>query len=460
MTPTNARRTAGFLPPLPGPAGRRCRWLLIGLLLLPPVTAVVGSMATTGVPGSLVFSDPATWLQPLGSLTGILALAWLLLALMLSIRLPGLDQPLGGMLGLWRVHHYLGAAALLSALLHPLFLLLASAPQGPGATLALLQPMPRAWPLWTGWLALGLMLLFLAPSFQFFGRPAYQRWKLLHLLAGPAALIALAHGIALARWLSPQQAIVTWGLLGSLAAVAFFWRKGLSPLLARRPFQIDRADVLANGVIELTLSPLRRTIEFTAGQFVYLTPDIPELEAGNREEHPYTISSAPAELPTIRIGIKSLGDASWALQSVAAGERVYLEGPYGRFLSDPAHRPQLWIGGGIGLTPFVSAARQLSHIQADCDITLIYCANDITRAYYLRELQHIAEAVDGLRVIPHFYLDQGYLNAAFLRQAAADLDKREAYVCGPVALIELTEELLTRLGTPRGAIHTEAFDLL
>jgi predicted ferric reductase len=412
------------------------------------------------LPAGMEWLEPIALLRALGLLTGILALAWLLLALILSIRLPGLDQPLSGMLGVWRVHHALGAASLLAALCHPLLLLLASAPQGPAPALALLQPSPEAWPLWSGWLALLLMLIFLAPSFQFFGRPRYQRWKLVHSLAGPAALVALVHGLALSNWLSPVQATVTWGLLGTCAAVAFVWRKGLSLWLVRRPYQIEHVEPLARGIVELKLSPLGRPLKFSAGQFAYLTPDIPGLAAGNHEEHPYTLSSAPAELPTIRVGIKALGDATNALQAVVPGSRVFLEGPYGRFPHDPVVGPQLWIAGGIGVTPFVSAARQLRLTGTHADIHLLFCANDSTRAIYLEELQDIASLVQGMQITPHFFAKEGYLSMDFLRQAVPDLLEREAYVCGPAPLIQLARSLLEEAGVLPAKLHIEAFDLL
>lgn len=59
----------------------------------------------------------------------------------------------------------------------------------------------------------------------------------------------------------------------------------------------------------------------------------------------------------LRFGIKDLGDASHALQTVTPETRVLIEGPYGEFFERRfPQRDMLWLGGGIGITPFVGGA--------------------------------------------------------------------------------------------------------
>jgi predicted ferric reductase len=198
---------------------------------------------------------------------------------------------------------------------------------------------------------------------------------------------------------------------------------------------------------------------FEAGQFVYLTPLDPALRAGRGEEHPYTLAGAPAE-PALRIAVKDLGDASHALLDVSPGSRALVEGPYGRFL--PARRGEraLWIGGGIGLTPFVSAARSFARSEDPDDVQLVYCANDPSRAYYLEELRAIAAGAAGFGVHVHYFDDEGPLSAGYLRAAVPDYPQRTAYACGPLPLLDLVRRLLRESGVPRRRISTEEFDLL
>lgn len=402
-------------------------------------------------------ADSAAWLRWLGRACAIVGLAWFLLAMALSVRLPRFDLALGGLLTLWRGHHLLGAASFVLLLAHPLLLALAAVPGGPQAVLATLTPPLAAWQVWAGWGALLGLMAFLAPSFSFFGAPDYQRWKLLHRLSGGVMALGVLHAVALPGLLAPSTAAWLWGAVAALAAAALLWRLVLSRWQARRRYRITRVAPLADRVVELTLAgpPLR----YDAGQFVYLAPLDPALPAGRGEEHPYSLVSAPHE-DVLRIAIKNLGDASAALMNVAEGSTATVEGPYGRFLPRRHHQPALWIGGGIGITPFVSAARGFAARGDAVDVHLVYCANDSGRAYYLDELEAIARQQPGFVVHPHYFAEQGPLDAGFLDARVPDFRQRASYVCGPGGLLALTEGLLRAEGVPRRRITMEEFDLL
>lgn len=76
--------------------------LIIAILL--PLLIALPRLGGIGGP-------PEVWLSWVGRVTGILALAMMLLAGLVSCRVPGFDRPFGGLARLWRVHHWLGFAA-------------------------------------------------------------------------------------------------------------------------------------------------------------------------------------------------------------------------------------------------------------------------------------------------------------------------------------------------------------
>lgn len=422
--------------------------LALALILLPLVVALPRLWPGYG-PG---------WggaLTLLGRICGILGLAMMLVTATLSVRLPALDAWFGGLPRLWRLHRRLGFGAFMLILLHVLLLAFAALPQSLAMAVALLFPPPADWLTWTGWLALLTLVIFLAPTFQFFGPIHYQNWKRLHLLSVPVLALALLHT------LPPLASPWPWWLLATLAALALLWRKGLSPRLARRPYRVTEVRSLAPDVVELVLRPERRPLRHRAGQFVYLSPLDKGLAAGRGEEHPYTLSSVPGA-PELTLGIKALGDASRALQSVALGSRVLLEGPYGAFFeqANPG-RKQLWLGGGIGITPFVAAARELDAGPGkEEEVVLCYLANRPERAYYLEELAGIAARHSSLRLAPHYFSERGALELDFLEQQCPDFRERELLICGPPPMIHHLLRLLAGAGVPRAHIHTEAFDFL
>lgn len=407
------------------------------------------------------FSDLPALLNVLGRLAGVLGLAFLLLSAALSARVPGFDLPFGGLTRLWNTHHLLGASALLMLLAHPLLLAFSAQGYGRGLAFRTLFPPLSDLATWSGWLALLLMMIFLAPSFSFFGRPDYERWKRVHDLAPFALILALVHTFLFSRTMPANLDLVIWGSFALLAVGAVLWRFFFSRRIGRLPYTVSQIDRPANNVVELTLEPKRRSLRYRAGNFVYLTPFDRDLKAGCGEEHPYTLSSSPRE-SNLRIAIKDLGNASRAIQSIKTGARVTVEGPYGRFFKSPdeAPIPELWISGGIGVTPFLARMRHLKRLDQGGDIRFIYCVQDEARALYLEELQSLAEAIPGFSLIPHYFYRQGPLSAAFLREHCGDIEKREVYICGPTPLNHLAQAHLRALGVGRWSIHTEEFELL
>ncbi len=306
-----------------------------------------------------------------------------------------------------------------------------------------------------GWAALVAMAAFLAPTFDFFGRMDYQRWKSLHALSGLALVLGLAHAIALSRVLPAA----VWAAGGGLALAAFVYRMRLARFLGGKRYTIVRAAAIGQGVVELSLKPDGGILRYHAGQFVYLTPLDAGLASGRGEEHPYTVSSAPGE-PVLRIAIKDLGDASHALQTVATGAAVIVEGPYGGFFApDATQMRQLWIAGGIGITPFLARARALDAARP-VDVHLVYCVQDVSRAHFIEELEAVAAHVQGFAFRPHYFYREGPLTMAFLRSRCPDFAERDVFVCGPSPLIAVARRELSGAGVAPARLHTEDFTWL
>lgn len=422
--------------------------LLLAMLVLAP-------LAMAGPRLSGLQGEGVVWLLALaGRITGVLGLAALLVTAAMCVRLPGLDRWFGGLPRLWLLHRHLGFSAFILIFGHVLLLSFAALPLSLEQALRVLFPPLSYAPIWAGWLALAALIGALAPTFQVSGIH-YQRWKRQHLLSAAALLLALLHALPV----SPERA--AWWLLSLLALAAIAWRKLLAPVLARREYRVAQVTRLAADVVEISLVPKHKGIVHSAGQFIYLTPQDPSLGAGCAEEHPFTITSAPGAAE-LKLGIKALGDASLALQALTPGSRVQVEGPYGQFFARRApQRKQLWLGGGIGITPFVSAARYLAERPDQfTHVVLFYLANRPERAYYHDELERIASAHEQLSLSIHYFSCCGPLSEAFLREHCPDFAERELYICGPPAMLEYLHGLLATAGVDRAFIHTEAFDFL
>jgi ferredoxin-NADP reductase/cytochrome c553 len=229
-------------------------------------------------------------------------------------------------------------------------------------------------------------------------------------------------------------------------------------------------------VTEIVMKPRRTPLAFTPGQFVFvnfrsialsgeLRPfelsvqrqvfSIRAGEIGN-QFHPFSITSAPGE-PTLRITVKAVGDYTRALRSLETGADAVVEGPYGSF----SHRNvrndrQVWIAGGIGVTPFLSMARSLGNGNGP-SVEAYYCVEHEREAHFLDELRSIAGSRDDFRVTVVARDREGFLTAKRLADEQRELSSADVLICGPPAMIDSLRSQLREEGVPDEQVHAEVF---
>src|SRR3546814_3669556 len=70
----------------------------------------------------------------------------------------------------------------------------------------------------------------------------------------------------------------------------------------------------------------------------------------------------------ITFGIRELGDYTRGLRDrLAIGQALKVEGPYGCFTFDDDRAHQIWIGGGVGVTPFIARMKHLARERTGPD---------------------------------------------------------------------------------------------
>ncbi len=393
----------------------------------------------------------------IGRAAGILGLTMILAAGILSVRVPRVDRTFGGLTRLWKLHHMLGFGGFVLVFTHVELIAVSALPISRELPSKILFPSLSSTSVWLGWLALLALTLFLAPSFKFFGPPRYQGWKLIHMVAAPTALlVAVLHATTLA----PDPGI--WWVIGGIAGVSVAWRRVGSRLAGRLRYTVESVDRLAPDVVEISLRPAGKPLRYEAGQFVYVTATDGRLAAGRLEEHPFSVSSSSQD-ELLRLGIKDLGDASHALQQLTPGSDVWIEGPFGDFFARCfPERAELWLGGGIGITPMVGGARALASAGAApaSEVHLFYLADSAERAFYRTVLLDCAQQAKRLELTEHYFSQEGAMTAEFLQKHCPDFREREAYLCGPPPMLTYFRSVLKSQGVPGSRIHSEEFTFL
>lgn len=397
-------------------------------------------------------------LRGLGLLTGAAGAALWVMSLLLMLRFPALARRFGGLERQYFAHHLTGTLSYLLLLLHPLLLVAAAWIADPASAAALAVPWGQPWGVVAGWVALlGLMVVMIA---TLFGGLAYAPWKLLHGASGVAYAFALMHVAALL----PAQGAGRAGAIGLLMAIvaggaAIVMRRLLDRgVLGAACYRVQRVAPVTPSTVAVTLQPEGTTppLAFEPGQFVFVAFDRAEGYAGCREYHPFTISSAPGA-PHFSLLIKSLGDCTARMQQLEAGTVARVQGPYGAlFHGADFRRPHVWLGGGIGITPFLSMAAALPADAAAVD--LYYLARDASEAFGLEMLRAEAAKKPGLRVVPLLGQDDPQAVRAAVMASSGPLADREVYLCGPPGMLRATLVWLGQAGVAQDRIHAERFD--
>jgi len=346
---------------------------------------------------------------------------------------------------LW--HHGLGVLGYVVVLAHPLLSLAPSRRDDIPVAWSRLMSFSQTWPGALGWAALLGLMLGLASTFAV--RLRYSVWRPLHALLGAAVGLGVAHILAVGG----QR----WGWLVAIpVALALSWRALRADRgLGARPYEVDTVEHISSELTEVTLRALATPAVAKPGQFVMAAFFEGPHFRGCGEYHPYSVSSGQAE-GKLGLSIKALGDCTRNIQALEPGVAVRVQGPYGSFLADRPATPELWIAGGIGITPFLSLLRAAPVTRT---ATLIYVHRESHDVPYLGELSRYAAEQSQL----HFHeLQLGSELAPLLSLLAglADLTAQHAYLCGPPPLVEAVRGWLARHGVPRAQIHFESFDFL
>lgn len=372
--------------------------------------------------------------------------ALLVASLVLMIREARLARLLGGLDAMYRWHHRCGTGAYVLLLVHPLALAAQAWSVSPVAARRALSPASLPWTVNLGWAALLLMMLGLAVTFS--PRVGYRRWRALHLPLAASVLMGLLH-VFLVDGGSP---VVALSALVALAAVGVRIAIADHGALAS-PYRVEQASHPASGAIEATLSPLASPLRASPGQFVLAAFGVGPGFRGCEEFHPFTVSNL-AEDGRLSVTIKALGCCTTHLQRLQPGTHVRLQGPFGDFLPAGETGEQLWIAGGIGITPFIARLRVS---PPKVPTTLIYLYRQAGDAAFSQELSLLKATIPGFELLQAETGDT-VPDLEVLLSAVPRLEQREVRVCGPASLVASLRGVFERRGLPADRIHWESFD--
>jgi predicted ferric reductase len=285
----------------------------------------------------------------------------------------------------------------------------------------------------------------------------YRQFFKTHRLLAIVYLMLAFHSVVLINfsyWRSPVAWVIALLLLGGTAgAVASLTRR-----IGQQRRALGTVEALAynpgNQVLRVDIRLERDCWEgHDAGQFAFVS------FADGEGAHPFTISSAWKNDGLLHFHIKDLGDYTARLgATLKAGDRATVEGPYGCFRFGSDRPRQIWVAGGIGITPFMARMEELAHRgQAANQVVLFYSTKNPEEGFVERLRQLASASGIALHVIVSGR--DGKLDADKLCAKVPAWKEASLWFCGPASFAHSLRRDLSGRGFAAEHFHQELFDM-
>jgi glycine betaine catabolism B len=207
--------------------------------------------------------------------------------------------------------------------------------------------------------------------------------------------------------------------------------------------------------------PRPAELDYKAGQFFFIN-----LKQGEKElsKH-FSFSSSPTEKDHIEFTKKFTDhEYSLALKAVKVGDWARIDAPYGQFTFEGEYPKIALLGGGIGITPFVSIIKNATDKPLSSRITLFYGCRTENDMAFKQELEELAQKNKSFKII--YIINQptekwkgatGNINTELVKQLLPDYQENMFFTCGPPPMVEAMENLVVSLGLPKEKLKRELF---
>jgi predicted ferric reductase len=284
----------------------------------------------------------------------------------------------------------------------------------------------------------------------------YHIWKFSHRFIGIFFIIGLLHLYVLDALIKRSPVVLVYVLAFALSAVVVYIIKELlgNFIKQHHGYQVENTRQLNGRTLEITLTPVSEPIQYQAGQFLFIGFTDPQKL---KEQHPFTISSAP-DKKQIKLAVKASGDYTERLyNTLKTGSQAIIEGGYGMFNYKTGLRKQIWIAGGIGLTPFLSWMRDFGPgLQHEIDF--FYSVRSPDEALYLDEIEQAQAQNSGFKAHVLYSNLDGRLTVEKIIAISGPLSGKEIYLCGPIAMTDSLRKQFIVAGVSAAKIHYEEFN--
>ncbi len=379
---------------------------------------------------------------------GAAALIAMGMAQILAARLPGSEMVFGGLDRIYLLHKWLAVFAMVCLGLHDV---IDAEIDGLGRETLLMDIAEDV-----GEIALYGLLILVFVTLTTFIPYIYWRWS--HQFIGVFFALGVFHYLFIQKPFHIADPLSLYILFFCVAGILSYLYMVLIYRRIPGPARYRVSETIAyEGATEIVLTPLNKAIRHRAGQFAFFGFDQPELA----EIHPFTISGAPSDSGELRICVKALGRYTRALTKQIKPEMpVRVFGAFGRFRLPQVKDQQIWIGAGIGITPFMAWVRSFDAAHPGHRVHLYYSVRSDGNVPFVNELRALADGDPNFQLTVHNSGRQGRLTATdILRDHEPHMATAYVSFCGPEALANQMRSELVKAGLKPSRFLNEEFEI-
>lgn len=276
----------------------------------------------------------------------------------------------------------------------------------------------------------------------------YERWRTIHRFMILPYLMGAYHAIFISSYdLVSFTLLGLWFMMilaigiGSSVYMIVFYRKTALTFKGK----VENIIHITDQVTEVHLK-MDDAYNYDYGQFAFLKINKQPFKG---VPHPFSISGGKDDLLTFNI--KALGDYTLDIKNtLKTNDTVYLSQPYGHMVFENYPGKQVWIAGGIGITPFLSYLRHLDKV--DQEIILYYTVKEKHEAVDLKLMETLDKTYPNFTFVLWESNQVGYLSIDKI-----DLSNHPTvFMCGPLSMAKTLKKQLKQKKQHKALVY-EAF---
>lgn len=363
------------------------------------------------------------FLAKISGLLGSVLISW---NFILATRNFLIEKLFGGLDKVYKIHNIIGNIAFILVIYHPIFLIINSLPFN--LTKTYLIPNITNIAYTSGMLALYSLIILVILTI--FAKLSYKLWKKTHELMGLVIIFASIHSLLITSDVSIFLPLKIWIIaINIIAILAYAYKRFFYYIYKpKNNYQITSITQDKNYLlISLAATDKDKFIKFRPGQFAFFSVNF-----DRRDEHPFSILEQNGQ--HIKIGAKIIGKFTLNLSKLKVDTRVNVFGPFGTFADNLfLHKKMIWISGGIGITPFLSMAKNLSFDQ---QVTMIHTARSDESKLFTDLFNNYSSSHPNFKFIIHYSNKFNHLTKQNISEIS-ELDSNiNVYLCGPKKMME------------------------